>query len=262
MSIPKSIRVSACPIRWALPLSPNGQGPCVGAQHPYFRLQQVFFRQEIDLGGESEAGRFRRQPARHGADGRQYRHHRRQIPGDGNLRYQRFCARCIVRFLNWALIDAGAYDYAADCLGLQLRHEHRMDAKLVDAALRSLRHVARAERPRSLQTDFTQFEIVGEAEARLNLIGREGKIKLLGLRQPRAHGQLRRRRPISPKPRTRSPIRRSSANYRSRPGFALNVEQPLTDDLGAFLRAELRQWRRRRPTNSPISDQSVAAGFR
>jgi hypothetical protein len=41
-----------------------------------------------------------------------------------------------------------------------------------------------------LETDFSQFELVTEAEERHKLFGRDGKLKLLALSQSRPDGRL------------------------------------------------------------------------
>jgi high affinity Mn2+ porin len=214
---------------------PSGEAYRVGATTPYFRLQQVFFRQEIDLGGKTNkidpsanqlgmtetddnlvitAGKF---PVTAIFDTNAYAHD----PSSD--------------FLNWALIDAGAFDYAADSWG----YTYGTSAEWTQSwwTLRGgFFALSREPNGRELQTDFSQFELDGEAEARLNLFGREGKFKLLAFVNRARMGSYDDAVNLARATGT-TPDTALVRNYRSRPGFELNVEQPVTDDLGAFLRA-------------------------
>ncbi|HKD20628.1 MAG TPA: carbohydrate porin [Rhizomicrobium sp.] len=214
---------------------PNGQGSKVGSSTPYFRLQQVFFRQEIDLGTDPRwvdsspnqlgmaqsdeniiitLGKF---PTTAVFDTNAYAHD----PSSD--------------FLNWTLITSGAYDYAADAWG----YTYGTSVEWTEGwwTLRGgFFALSRVPNGRDLQTDFTQFEVVGEAEARQDFFGREGKIKFLAFVNRGNMGSyddaVRLGALTNAIPDT-GLVRK----YRSRPGFALNIEQPVTDDLGAFLRA-------------------------
>ena len=96
---------------------PSGEAYKVGAYHPYFRLSRAFLRQTIDEGGEQESvdavanqlggsrnadrwvftvGKFSVVDI---FDNNQYAHDPRND------------------FLNWAAVDAGSFDYAADAWG-------------------------------------------------------------------------------------------------------------------------------------------------
>lgn len=236
----------------------NGEGSKVGASIPYFRLQQVFFRQEIDLGGEAKPtdpaanqlgmaqtddkivitlGKF---PATAVFDTNAYAH-------DASSDY-----------LSWALIDSGAYDYAADAWG----YSYGSSIEWTQSwwTLRSgLFAMSRVPNGRDLQTDFAQFEIVGEAEARLNLTGREGKIRFLGYVNRARMGSFDDALRLALTTHT-IPDTSLVRAYRSRPGFALNVEQPVTDDLGVFARLSFANGEEETYEFTDI-DQSVAAGI-
>ena len=95
----------------------NGEGSKVGKTSPYFRLQRLFFRQSFDLGGEDvdiapAAGQLGGTRSADNIiltlgkfsvtdifDTNQYAHDPSQD------------------FLDWAIMDAGAFDYAADAWG-------------------------------------------------------------------------------------------------------------------------------------------------
>ena len=214
---------------------PSGDAYRLGAEDPYFRLQQLFFRQEIDLGGETKS-----------------------VDPDANQLGMTETADNIVitlgkfgvttifdtntyahdpssDFMNWALIDAGTFDYAADVWG----YTYGSSIEWTQSwwTLRSgLFALSRVPNSTTLQTDFTQFQLDDEAEARVKLFGREGKIKLLAfLNRARMGGYddaIRLAEATNTVPNT-ALVRK----YNSRLGFSLNIEQPISDDLGAFLRA-------------------------
>jgi high affinity Mn2+ porin len=214
---------------------PSGEAYRVGATTPYFRLQQVFFRQEIDLGGKTSTvdsaanqlgmtqtednlivtlGKF---PVTQVFDTNAYAHD----PSSD--------------FMNWALIDAGAFDYAADSWGYSYGTsvEWTQNWRTLRGGIFAL---SRVPNGRELQTDFSQFELDGEAEARFDLFGKDGKFKLLGFLNRARMGSYADAIALAQATHT-IPDTALVRKYNSRPGFELNVEQPITDDLGAFFRA-------------------------
>jgi len=213
----------------------NGEGSKVGSATPYFRLQQVFFRQAIDLGGET-----------HQTDSAANQLGMSQTDDNIIITLGKFPIPSVFDtnayahdassdFLNWSLIDSASYDYAADAWG----YTYGGSAEWTQSwwTLRSgFFALSRVPNGRDLQTDFTQFQGVGEVEARYDLFGRQGRVKFLAYvnraRMGSYNDALRLAEATHSIPDT-GLVRR----YASRPGFALNVEQPVTDNLGAFLRA-------------------------
>jgi len=216
---------------------PSGEAYKVGKSVPYFRLQRLFFRQTFDLGGNTET-----------------------IDDDVNqLGGSRTADNLVVTagkisvtdifdtntyahdpkndFLNWSLIDAGAFDYAADAWGYSygIAAEWTQDWWTLRAGLFDL---SRVPNTTELERGFGQFELVSEAEVRPTLWGRQGKIKLLGFlnrgRMGDYNDAVRLAQATGDVP-DMALVRR----YASRPGASLNIEQPLSDTLGAFARASL-----------------------
>ena len=214
---------------------PSGEAYKVGKSSPYFRLQRLFFRQTFDLGGEEETVApaanqlgatqssdtlvvtFGKISVTDIFDANQYAH---DPKGD---------------FMNWSLIDSGAFDYAADAWGYSygLAAEWNQDWWTARAGLFDL---SRVPNTTELETDLSQFELVSEFEARHSLLGAPGKIKLLVF--------LNRGRMGSYNDAVRlaggaipdiAPVRR----YASRAGGAINLEQAITGDLGGFARVSL-----------------------
>jgi high affinity Mn2+ porin len=132
------------------------------------------------------------------------------------------------------LIDAGAFDYAADAWGYSygLVGEWTQDWWTLRVGLFNL---SRVPNTTELERDFSQFELVTEGEARHTFLGKPGKIKLLGfLNRGRMGGYgdaVRLAQATGTQP-DMALVRR----YASRPGAVFNIEQQVTDDLGAFAR--------------------------
>jgi high affinity Mn2+ porin len=216
---------------------PSGEAYKVGKSTPYFRLQRLFFRQTFDLGGEAEN-------VEDGAN---------QLAGSrtaNNLVLTAgkisvtdiFDANAYAHdpkndFLNWSLIDAGAFDYAADAWGYSygLAAEWNQDWWTIRTALFDL---SRVPNTTELERDFSQFELVSEVEARHQLLGAPGKIKLLGFLSRGRMGSYA------------DAIRLASATgdvpdtalvrkYDSRPGGSVDIEQQIDDDFGAFARLSI-----------------------
>jgi high affinity Mn2+ porin len=213
---------------------PSGEAYKVGAVHPYGRLQRLFMRQTIDLGGESKtveadvnqvagettadnivitAGKFSVGDV---FDTNQYAHDPR---GD---------------FLNWSLIDAGAFDYAADSWGYAagVAAEWTQDWWTLRLGLFDLSKIPNGE---TLEDDFSQFEAVVETEERHKLFGHDGKVKLLAFVNRGRMGNYRDAVALGAATGA-VPDTALVRRYSSRPGGEINIEQGLTDTLGAFLR--------------------------
>jgi high affinity Mn2+ porin len=214
---------------------PSGEAYRIGSVDPYFRLQQVFFRQEIDLGGKSKA-----------VDSAANQLGMTQTDDNIVITAGKFSVTQVfdtntyahdpsADFMNWAMIDAGAFDYAADAWG----YSYGSSIEWTQSwwTLRSgFFAMSRNPNGRELQTDFTQYEIDGEIEARLNLVGKEGKFKLLGYLNHARMGSYNDALALAEVTHT-IPDTGLVRKFHSRPGFVLNIEQSVTDDLGAFVRA-------------------------
>jgi high affinity Mn2+ porin len=214
---------------------PSGEAYKVGKTAPYWRWQRLFVRQTVDLGGETQtvsadanqlagtktannlvvtAGKFSVVDI---FDTNAYAHDPR---GD---------------FLNWAIVDAGAFDYAADAWGYSygVAAEWTQAWWTIRAGLFDLSTTPNSPR---LEKDFSQYALIGELEERHQWLGRDGKLKVLGF--------VNRGRMASYDDAVRLahstgglPDAAQSRKFDSRPGMAINLEQSLSADLGAFARA-------------------------
>jgi high affinity Mn2+ porin len=216
---------------------PSAEAYKVGKAEPYGRLQRLFFRQSFDLGGDEQAveGAANQLGGSHTADNlvltlgkfsvtdifdtNSYAHDPR---GD---------------FLNWAVVDAGAFDYAADAWAYSYggAAEWSFDAWTLRGGLFDLSRVPNST---ELETGFSQFELVSELERRISLFGHDGKVKLLGFVNRGRMGSYRDAVAMGQANGT-IPDTALVRKYASRAGGSLNMEQGLTDDLGFFLRASV-----------------------
>ena len=216
---------------------PSAEAYKVGKDAPYGRLQRLFFRQTFDLGGdeqtrESEANQL---GGRHTANNLILTGGKFSVTDIFDTNAYAHDARG--DFLNWGIVDAGAFDYAADAWGYSygLAAEWNFDAWSLRAGLFDL---SRVPNTTQLESDFSQFELVAEIERRIALFGPDGKVKLLGFLNRGRMGSYNDAvalAALNHLPADAALVRR----YRSRPGISLNVEQGLTNDLGFFLRASL-----------------------
>ncbi|MBU6443290.1 MAG: carbohydrate porin [Alphaproteobacteria bacterium] len=216
---------------------PSGEAYKVGSSEPYFRLQRLFFRQTFDLGGAAEA----------------------VTPGANQLGATRSADNLVITlgkfsvtdifdtnryahdprgdFLNWSVIDAGAFDYAADAWG----YSYGVAAEWTQSwwTLRAgLFDLSRVPNTTALERGFGQFELVAEVEERQTLWGEPGKLKLLGfLNRGRmgSYADAVRLAQRSARPPDTGLVRR----YGSRPGLAIILEQQIANNLGLFFRASL-----------------------
>ena len=216
---------------------PSGEAYKVGAANPYARLPRAFFRYTLGLGGTAET-------IEPGAN---------QLAGvrqADNLTFTvgKFSAVDIfdtnayahdprADFLNWSIIDSGGYDYAADAWGYTYGGavEWTQSWWTWRAGLFDL---SRIPNSKALERGFGQFEVVTEAEERHNILEQPGKFKILLYanrgRMANYNDAVRLAQEIGTTPDV-AQVRR----YSTRPGLALNLEQQIMSDIGAFLRASV-----------------------
>ncbi|MDD5297894.1 MAG: carbohydrate porin [Rhodocyclaceae bacterium] len=216
---------------------PSGEAYKIGANTPYLRLPRAFIRQVIGLGGEQQ----KVEPGANQLAGSQPVENVTITLGkfspvdifDTNA----YAHDPRADFLNWAIVDAGAYDYAADAWGFTKGGavEWTQSWWTLRGGYFTLSTIPNTT---TLDRNFKQYEWVGEVEARHQFLARPGKVKLLGYVNRGYMGgyadAVRLARQTNSTPdmaRVRS--------FASRPGYALNVEQELAADLGFFARASV-----------------------
>jgi high affinity Mn2+ porin len=213
---------------------PSGEAYKVGRSHPYLRLQRLFLRQSIDLAGarEAVAGTANQLRGDRGSnrivltagkfgvgdifDVNQYAHDPR---GD---------------FLNWSVIDAGSFDYAADAWGYTAGAavEWYQGAWTLRTGFFDLSDVPNSEH---LEPGFHEFQGIVEVERRHQIGGHPGKWAVAVFDSRGRMGLLDDAVQLAAS--TGAPVDIAAARrYRSRLGVHLNVEQQLSDDVGMFAR--------------------------
>ena len=214
---------------------PSGEAYKVGKNQPYFRLQRLFVRETIDLDGdrESVAPDLNQLGASRSAnrwvftvgkfsvvdifDANQYAHDPRND------------------FLNWAAIDTGSFDYAADAWGYTVgaAAEWYHGAWTARAGLFDLSNVPNSEH---LEPGLHELQIDLELEKRHEILGHPGKVMLTAFDSRARMGLLAAAVQAAQATGTAADIA-AVRQLRDRVGFAFNLEQELSQNLGMFVRA-------------------------
>jgi len=213
---------------------PSGEAYKVGSASPYFRLPRAFVRATIGSGGARESvdgtadqlrgsrsldrwvftiGKFAVTDV---FDTNQYAHDPR---GD---------------FLNWAAVDAGTFDYAADAWGytVGLALERYLSAWTFRAGAFDLSDVPNSE---TLEHGLHEFQLDAEIERRYQLFGQTGRILLTGFQSRGRMGLLDEAIALAAATDT-TPNPALVRQYRSRFGVSLDLEQPISSTVGLFAR--------------------------
>lgn len=213
---------------------PSAEAYKVGKKQPYLRLPRIFVRQTLDLPGEREA-----------------------VEGDANqLEGDRSVDRWVFTlgkfsvadifdvnqyahdpkedFLNWAAVDAGSFDYAADAWGYTVggAAEWYQGTWTTRFGVFDLSTV-----PNSVHLDpgFHEFQMIAELEKRHTLYEHPGKIMITAFDSRGRMGLLN--SAVQLAAATGQPVNIALVRqYRSRLGASLNLEQQLIKDLGFFAR--------------------------
>jgi len=237
---------------------PSAEAYKVGASYPYARLHRAFIRQTIDLGGETKKvesdlnqfagsqtsnrlvftiGKFNAVDV---FDTNKYAHDPRND------------------FMNWAIADTGTYDYAADSWAYTYgaaaewyQGPWTLRGGLFDLSIA----------PNTIELDprFDQFQWDGEIERRYDLWGHSGKIAVTGFLNRGRMGSFEDAIALAEMiggPADIAAVRK----YQSRGGVSANLEQEITSDLGAFVRAGWANGNVE-PYEFTDIDRTVAAGL-
>ncbi|QBM75482.1 carbohydrate porin [Sphingomonas sp. AAP5] len=211
---------------------PSAEAYKVGKSAPYFRLQRVLFRQTIALGSEREAVL---------ASSNQLGGARpidRLVLTVGKIGVgdvfdtNRYAHDPRADFLNWSVVDAGSFDYAADAWGYS-----------TGAALEAYRgpwtirvgafNLSRVPNGETLERGFGQYQLDGEVEHRHSFGKRAGTVRLGVFRNRGQFGRFDDALALgaaSAAPADTALVR----GRRTRVGAYANAEQELSDTLGIF----------------------------
>jgi high affinity Mn2+ porin len=213
---------------------PSGAAYKVGANEPYFRVPRAFLRQTIGTGGEQE--RLDGAPNQFGGS----RSLDRWVFTVGKLAVtdvfdtNQYAHDPRVDFLNWAGVDTGTFDYAADAWGytVGLAAERYLGSWTYRAGVFDLSDVPNSE---ALEHGFHEFQMVAEIEKRYRWFGQIGRVLLTVFDSRGRMGRYDDAIALAEATGT-TPSTADVRQYRSRLGASVSLEQPLTDDVGVFAR--------------------------
>ena len=213
---------------------PSGEAYKVGRNQPYFRLPRAFVRQTVNLGDTREA-----------IDGGANQFAAYQSPDRLVFTVGKYSVADIFDtnqyahdprsdFLNWAAVDAGTFDYAADAWGYTVgaAAEWYQGSWTLRGGVFDLSDV-----PNSAHLDpgFHEFQIDVELERRYELLGLPGRVLLTAFDSRGRMGLLDQAVRLAQE--TGGPVDITAVRgYRSRIGVSLDLEQPLSSDVGMFAR--------------------------
>ena len=214
---------------------PSGEAYKVGKNQPYARLPRAFLRQSIDLPGDTRALEAGANQLR-GSQGEN-----RLVITVGKFSVvdifdtNQFAHDARMDFLNWSVIDAGTFDYAADAWGYTVgaalewySHEWTLRGGLFDLS----------DVPNSARLDpgFHEYQTDLELEHRHEIANRPGRV-LVTVFESRGRMGLLDEAVALAQNNNMTPAIAAVRRYRSRAGASLSVEQQIAPDLGAFIRA-------------------------
>jgi high affinity Mn2+ porin len=209
---------------------PSGTAYKVGKNQPYLRLPRLFVRQTLDLDDNREdtGGGANAFEARHSADRWVFTVGKFAVTDVFDTNQYAHDPRN--DFLNWAVVDAGTFDYAADAWGYTAgaAAEWYQGPWTLREGVFDLSNVPNSPH---LDPGFHEFQMDVELERRYELHGLEGRV-LLTVFDNRARMALLDEAVASGNPNDLAAVR----SYRSRVGASLGLEQPLSADLGVFAR--------------------------
>ncbi len=208
----------------------NGEAQKSNFPYPHYNTSRLFLRQTFGFGGEQEelasgqlqlagkvdVSRLTIQAGKFSVvdvfDGNSYARDPRKD------------------FMNWSLWSSGAFDYAADKLGLGYGVTAELNQK--HWALRAGYFLMGAtSNANSFDTRVPQRgEYVAELETRYSLFSQPGKLRVLGFLNSDYSGSYRE---TLNNPALNADITQTRTG-RIKYGYAVNIEQALADDLGLF----------------------------
>lgn len=206
----------------------------VGANAPYLRLPRFFIRQTLDTGTQREnvEGIANQLAGTRSTDRWVFTVGKFSVPDVFDTNQYAHDPR--MDFLNWAAVDAGTFDYAADAWAYTVgaAAERYIGSWTFRAGVFDLSVVPNSPH---LDPAFHQFQLDGEIEKRYPLFGKTGRILFTAWRSRARMGLLDQAIALGLATDT-APAVAKVRQYRSRIGGSFDLEQPVTDDFGLFAR--------------------------
>jgi high affinity Mn2+ porin len=224
---------------------PSGDSYKLGFDYPYARVNRYFYRQVIDLGGDT---------VKVDADFNQFEESQtanRIVLTVGKF-YQmdifdtnKYANNPKTDFLNWSVINNGAYDFGSDAwsdtYGVAAewyQGNWALRGGLFDMAQTPADVGGNSALAYGLSPYFHNFQMVGEAEYRYSLWNQPGKVKVTGFLIRGDMGNYE--QGIALSQATGLDVSDAVAavrTYQSRPGILFNFEQQVMENVGLFGRA-------------------------
>jgi high affinity Mn2+ porin len=214
---------------------PNGESFRVDDPNPLTSLSRLFIQQEFGFGGpkekvEDDLNQF---------SGEKDIERLNVVAGKFSLNdyfdNNSYSYDPRAQFLNWALMDTGAWDYAADTRGytwgvMTELHEAQWSIRA------SIAQVPVTANGTKLEGDLTHAHAENvEAEYRYRIYEKPGKLRVLYFSNQAHMGSYREAINLGQKTSMVPDVSVTRA-YRTKFGFGVNLEQELTLDLGVFSR--------------------------
>ena len=227
----------------------SGEAYKIGSSTPYARLQRAFLRQTINLGGDTENidDDFTQFKGTRSTDrlvltvGR--------FGANDIFDTNRYANNPKADFLNWSLVNAGTFDYAADAWGYTYGAAAEwytgpwtLRAGVFDLSATPTGGVSPVGP--ALDPTFQQFSLLGEIERRYDLWGQPGKIKITGFLNRGSAGSFNDAVALAPVTGMPADINAVRA-YTSRPGVSLNIEQQVNRKFRSVFPRRLGGWQDR-----------------
>ncbi|HTV98477.1 MAG TPA: carbohydrate porin [Steroidobacteraceae bacterium] len=212
----------------------SGAAYKVGSDAPYFRLQRAFIRQTIDTGGgrENVQGTANQLAGPHSLDRWVLTVGKISVPDIFDTNQYAHDPRN--DFFNWAAIDAGTFDYAADSWGYTVgaAAERYLGSWTYRAGVFDLSTIPNSA---DLEPGLHELQADVEIEKRYGLLGQTGRA-LLTVFYNRARMALLDQAIALGLATGTPPDPADVRQYHSRMGVSFDLEQPITDDAGLFAR--------------------------
>jgi high affinity Mn2+ porin len=213
----------------------SGEALKIGDSYPYARLPRTFIRQTINLGGDSEKVDGAANQFENSRSSNRFVLTIGKIAVTDIFDINKYAHDPRTNFMNWALVDTGTFDYAADAWGYTYGAavEWYQGQWTLRGGWFDLSVVPNST---DLDASFGQFQWLAEVERRYDLWGHPGKLAVTGFLSRGRMGSFQdaiNLAQITGGPANIAVVRK----YQSRAGISMNVEQEITSDLGAFMRA-------------------------
>ena len=219
----------------------SGEAFKLGFSYPYARLQRLFLRQTINLGGDV---------SKLDADINQFADTvtaNRLVLTVGRMFVtdifdtNKYANSARTDFMNWSFLNASTFDFAGDAwestygaVAEWYQNFWTLRAGVFDLSATPEGGIS----PTAIELDpsFHQFQIVGEIEERHQLWGEPGKLKITGFLSRGRAGAFQDAVELAQLTRQPADIN-AVRTYTSRPGVSINLEQQVSETVGVFARA-------------------------